>query len=115
MVIRVAALDILKSRHSEFTRERQRFTRHRLMCVARAHGFRVLRCTYANSLLLPIALARFRIWEPLLRRPPASGTGPVPRWMDRLLFALLAVESAWIGAGRNFPAGQSLLLIGERA
>jgi ubiquinone/menaquinone biosynthesis C-methylase UbiE len=114
LVLRVSALDILRSRHSEFTHERQRFTRARLMGLVEERGFRVLRCSYANSLLLPVALARFRVWEPLFRKPPASGTALVPRWLDRMLYMPLAVESTWLGWGANFPAGQSLLLLGEK-
>jgi SAM-dependent methyltransferase len=114
LVLRVSALDILRSRHSVHAFERQRFTRRRLMGLVTGCGVRVLRCTYANSLLMPVALARFRLWEPLLRKPPASGVEPVAPWFDKLLYAPLAVESAWIGAGRGFPAGQSLVLIGEK-
>jgi hypothetical protein len=77
-------------------------------------GVRVLRCTYVNSLLLPVALAKFRVWEPLLRKPPASGVEPVAPWLDKLLYAPLALEAAWLGAGHRFPAGQSLVLIGEK-
>ena len=43
-----------------------------------------------------------------------SGVHPVAPWLDRLLFAPLAIEAAWLGAGRNLPTGQSLLLIGEK-
>lgn len=114
LILRVSALDLLRSRHSEFTYERQRFTGKRLKQLASAHGIRVLRCTYANSLLLPIALLKFRIWEPLLRKPPASGVELVPRWLDRLLYMPLAAEAAWLAAGLNFPLGQSLILIGEK-
>ena len=114
LVMRVAALDILRSRHSGFVLERQRFTRRRLEELARANGLRVLRSTYANSLLLPVALAKFRVVEPLLRRPPSSGVEPVAPWLDSLLYALLALESAWLGAGRGLPAGQSLILIGQK-
>ena len=114
MVIRVSALDVLRSRHSEFTHERQRFTRARLVRLVEERGFRVLRCTYANSLLLPVALARFRIWEPLLRKRPASGTAPVSPWLDRMLYLPLAAESLWLGWGGNFAAGQSILLFGEK-
>ena len=74
----------------------------------------MLRCTYANSLLLPVALARFRIWEPLLRNGPASGTAPVSPWLDRMLYLPLAAESLWLGWGGNFAAGQSILLFGEK-
>lgn len=114
LVIRTSALDILRSRHSEHAFERQRFTRKRLVNLVADAGIRVLRCTYANSLLLPVAFAKFRLWEPLLHRPASSGVEPVSPWLDRALFAPLAAEAAWIGAGRNFPAGQSLILVGEK-
>ncbi len=115
LAVRVSALEALRSRHSAFAGERQRFTRARLSRLFEQRGIRILRCTYANSLLMPVALAKFRIWEPLLRRPPASGVAAVPGWLDRLLFAPLAVEASWLGAGLNLPAGQSLVLIGEKA
>jgi SAM-dependent methyltransferase len=114
LLLRVSALNALRSRHSEFTGERQRFTRRRLIRVARDCGFRVLRCTYANTLLLPVALARFRLWEPLMRRPPASGTGPVSAWLDRLLYLPLAVEASLLTRGFDLPVGQSLILIAEK-
>ncbi len=114
LVIRVAAQDILRSRHSQFTGERQRFSRSRLISLAERHGLRVLRSSYANSLLFPAAFLKFRVWEPLLRKPPASGLAPAPAWLDRMLYSALAGESYWLGAGLNFPLGQSLILIGEK-
>ena len=115
LVVRAAAFDILRSRHSEFAFERQRFTRRRLKRLMAAAGVRMLRCTYANSLLLPVALAKFRLWEPLLRQRAASGVEPLAPWMNRLLHGPLALEAAWIGAGHNLPVGQSVLFIGEKA
>lgn len=115
IVIRAAALNILRSRHSEFVYERQRFTRGQLARMARSAGVRVLRCTYANSLLLPVAFAKFRLWEPLTRQAPSSGVEPVAGWLDRVLYGALAAERAWIGAGLNLPIGQSLILIGEKS
>ncbi len=114
IAIRVSALDILRSRHSMFAHERQRFTRPRLIELAERHGVRVLRCTYANSLLMPVAFAKFRLWEPLFAAEPASGVTPVAGWLDRMLGVPLTLESRWIGAGLGFPAGQSLILIGRR-
>jgi SAM-dependent methyltransferase len=114
IVMRTSALNILRSHHSEFAYERQRFTRRRLRQLMESAGFRVVRCTYANSLLMPVALAKFRIWEPLQRAPASTGLEHVNPWLDRLLYVPLALESGWLGAGLNFPLGQSLLLIGER-
>jgi len=114
VAVRTSALDLLRSRHSQFAFEHQRFTRRRLIELFTKAGIRVVRCSYANSLLLPIAAAKFRCWEPLLRRGPASGLRPLPRWLDSLLYRFLLAEAAWLGRGRNFPAGQSLILIGSR-
>jgi SAM-dependent methyltransferase len=115
LVLRASALDMLRSRHSQFAHERQRFTRRRLIELARLCGFEQLRCTYLNSLLIPVALAKFRIWEPLTRQAPSSGVQPVAGWLDRALYSALAVEAAWIGAGGSFPLGQSLLLIAQKS
>ena len=114
VVVRTSALDMLRSRHGEFAHERQRYTRRRLMGLFAGAGIRVLRCTYSNSLLMPIALLKFRLWEPLLRKPAESGVQRVAPWLDRLLYVPLAMEAAWLGAGHNLPAGQSLVLIGEK-
>lgn len=114
MVLRTSALNVLRSRHSEFVGERQRFTRGRLTGALRECGIRVLRSTYANTLLLPVALAKFRVWEPLRRAAPESGVRPAAGWLDRLLYGFLWAESVWVGRGFDLPAGQSLILVGEK-
>jgi SAM-dependent methyltransferase len=114
LALRVSALDILRSRHSEHAMERQRFSRRRLVDAVRAQGFAVGRVTYANSLLMPVALAKFRLWEPLSGQSADSGVKPVAPWLDGLLHAPLALEARWIGSGLGFPAGQSLILLANR-
>lgn len=115
LILRAAALNALRSRHSQFVGERQRFTRRRLTRALTQAGFHLLRCTYANSLLLPVALARFRLWEPLMRRPPASALTPLPVWLNRLLLGCLRAEARWIASGRDLPLGQSLIFIARKA
>ncbi len=114
LIIRVSALDVLRSRHSTFAHERQRFTKARLVQLLQDHGFTAQRCTYANSFLMPLALMKFRVWEPITRMPPQSGVAPVSPPLDRLLYAPLAAEAALIGAGLNLPLGQSLIVVAER-
>jgi hypothetical protein len=94
--------------------ERQRFTRSRLIKLAEDTGFKVLRCTYANSLLLPVALLKFRVIEPLFGGEPESGVQPVAPWLDKLLHAPLKAESKLLPTGINLPLGQSLILLAER-
>jgi SAM-dependent methyltransferase len=114
LAVRVSALDALRSRHSEFAHERQRFTRLQLKRLVAGAGLEVLRCTYANSLLTPVAFTKFRIVEPLLRAKPESGLQRVSPWLDRLLYAPLEWESRWIGSGRDLPIGQSLMLLARK-
>lgn len=113
LALRVSAFDGLRSRHSEFAQERQRFTRARLRAQVERAGLRELRSTYANTLLAPVAFAKFRIWEPLTKQAPASGVVPVAPWLDRALHVPLALEAKWLRAGGNLPFGQSLILIAE--
>jgi SAM-dependent methyltransferase len=115
LVLRTAALEILRSHHAEFTGELQRYRRGQIVTLAAENGMRILRCTYANTLLMPIALAKFRIIEPLMRGQPSSGVEPVAPWLDRLLFGALRMESAWLGSGHGLPIGQSLILVAERS
>jgi SAM-dependent methyltransferase len=114
LALRVSALDLLHSRHSDFAHERQRFTGPRLQQAVEAAGFRTERVTYVNSLLLPVSLFKFRVWEPLTRAPAASGVAGGPAWLDRLLYLPLRAEAAWVGRGGSFPVGQSLVLTGRR-
>lgn len=114
LMIRTPAFDFLRSRHSEFVHEKQRFTRSHLTAAAARAGFRMERVTYANALLLPVAAFKFRIWEPLTRQTAASGVQPAAGWLDRFLYLPLQMEAAWIGRGGAFPAGQSLLLIARK-
>lgn len=114
LALRVSALDILSSHHSRHAMERQRFTRARLTEAVHAAGLDVLRVSYANALLLPVALFKFRVWEPLTGGQPDSGVKPVPGWLDNLLHAPLALEARWLARGGAFPAGQSLVLLARR-
>ena len=114
VVVRTSALDILRSRHGEFACERQRFTRRRLMETIRGRGHTAVALHLSQ---LPAAAGRAGQIPDVgaaVAPAPESGVQPVAAWLDRLLFAPLAMEAAWLGAGRNFPAGQSLLLIGEK-
>lgn len=115
LVLRASALDALRSRHSQFTHERQRFSLQRLEALVTTSGIRVLRSTYANSLLLPVALAKFRIIEPLMKSPPSSGVERLPSLVNRALLLPLVAESAWLRLGRNLGLGQSAIVIGEKA
>jgi SAM-dependent methyltransferase len=114
MALRAGAFEMFRGRYSQYIGERQRFRRTQLVEAVERAGIRPLRCTYVNALLAPLALAWYRGWEPLARGG-SHGLEPPPGWLDRLLYAPLAAESWWLGAGLNFPFGQTVLLLGEKA
>jgi ubiquinone/menaquinone biosynthesis C-methylase UbiE len=114
LFLRVSALEALRSRHSIHVLERQRFTRNRLIRAVRAQGFSVDWCSYANSILSPVAFVKFRIVEPLIRSEETSGVKPVSPWLDKILHAALKAEAHWLGKRSRFPIGQSLILIARK-
>ncbi len=114
LILRVSALDILRSRHSIFAHERQRFTRKRIQDSVREAGFRVDDCSYANSLLLPVALFKFRVWEELTRQEAKSGVAVPAAPLNSLLQGVLGLEAAWLRLGGHFPLGQSILVLATK-
>jgi SAM-dependent methyltransferase len=114
LILRASALDILRSRHSVFAHEKQRFTRGRLVEAIERAGLQVLDVSYANSLLLPVAFAKFRIWEELTNQPPQSGVEVPAGWLNALLRVPLEIEAWWLRIGGTLPLGQSLLIHAEK-
>lgn len=114
LLLRASAFRWLRSRHSQFVHERQRYTRGILEPVLAAHGLELIRSTYANSLLLPVALFKFRIWEPLSAAQPQSGLQPVHPLLNGVLERVLRAEAAWLRKGGSFPVGQSLWILARK-
>ena len=109
----VPAYQWLWSGHDEINHHHRRYTRRSLVRVAEQAGWELVRTTYFNSLLLPVAIAlrgldRFSsskttessldLWVP----PPP---------LNWLLERPLALEAALIKRGGRIPAGLSLLAV----
>jgi len=115
LVLRVAAFRTLRSRHSEFVSERQRYRAREMLPLLAALKFKVIRWTYANAFLSPVAMLKFRVWETLRREAPHSGVAtPPPPWMNRLLRRVLLCEAAMLRRGFRFPFGQSFLALAQK-
>jgi ubiquinone/menaquinone biosynthesis C-methylase UbiE len=114
LVLRCSAFRWLRSNHSAFVREVQRYTMSRLRPLLTAVKMEPIRYTYANTMLLPVALAKFRVWEPLFDREPESGLRPLSPWLNRTLEAVLRLEATWLRSGGGLPIGQSLWLIARK-
>jgi SAM-dependent methyltransferase len=111
---RAAAFRLLRSRHSEFAWTRQRYTRPRLLALCRDAGLEPRRATYANFLLSPIALAKFRVWEPLFDRQPSSGLKRLPGPVEAIFRGALRLEAGLIRRGVSLPFGQTVIVVSRK-
>lgn len=112
LLIRLPAYEFLRSKHDRAVHTRRRYTRNSVISLLREAGFHIERCSYVNSLLLPLAVAQ-RLLEqvlPALERPQSDLALPAPR-VNNLLSWPMAAEAAWLEMGGSFPAGLSILCL----
>ena len=110
LLITVPAYPRLWSSHDELNQHCRRYTRAALLGRAVEAGWRPLRTTHFNALLLPGAAA----WRLLARRRPDNGEGAselvtTPAALNWLLEQPLRAEAALLRSGRRIPAGLSLV------
>jgi SAM-dependent methyltransferase len=114
LAMRAAAFGFLRSKHSEWVGETHRVRLPELRAAAESAGFRIRFASYANTMLLPVAIAKFRLWEPLTGATPASGVEMPSPWLNRLLEVPLRVECLCFRSGMRMPVGQSVYLFAEK-
>jgi SAM-dependent methyltransferase len=112
LLLQLPALDRLRSRHDAEVATRERYTAGRLRARLVEAGFEVLRLSYANSLLLPVALAHrlSERWRP--PGPAADLALPSPA-VNRAAEAALSLERRWL-AHADLPLGLSVLALARR-
>lgn len=116
--VRVAAYEWMRSGHDEALATQRRYSLPALQQKLKHVGFRILRATYANSTLLPVAavnrlvLKRFGLTSKGSDVKPLS---PALQWVDGILKTTLAAEARWLArAGASLPAGLSAICIAEK-
>jgi SAM-dependent methyltransferase len=109
LLIREPAYDWLRGSHDSAVGTRHRFTRRELVRLLSDAGFAIRRATYANALLLWLAIP-YRLFS----RGETSDVKPVSATMNRLLEAVLRIEAAIIRR-TSLPAGLSIVILGERS
>jgi SAM-dependent methyltransferase len=113
ILLQVAAYRALWSAHDVATLTRHRYTRDELAEKVKRAGFDVVRITYRNTLLSPLA-----ILVKLLRRAGAdtatrSDLVVLPRLVNRGLFLLLAFEN-YVARRVSLPFGVSIFCIAQK-
>lgn len=111
ILVKVPALKILWGAHDEAVHSRHRYTRSELERLLDGAGLRLVRSTYANSLLFPVLLSR-RALDRVLNRH-GSDVALLPPLLERLFGGLLTVE-AWLLGRLNLPIGASVFAVAKK-
>ena len=109
-LLQVAAYRALWSAHDVATLTRHRYTRHELIEKIKSAGFDVVRVTYRNTVLSPLA-----VLIKLLRRAGAksatrSDLVGLPHLVDRVLFVIVAFEN-YVTRRVRLPFGVSIFCV----
>ena len=111
LMLAVPAMPSLWSGHDVAHHHQRRYTARTLEAVVQAAGYRTLRRTAFNSLLLP-AIVGVRWLNRLLGREGGDEDRIPPAPINRLLAGLFGAERH-VAVRGLFPAGVSLALVAE--
>jgi SAM-dependent methyltransferase len=115
--VRVAAYEWMRSGHDQALATYRRYTLGELQQALERAGLSVVRATYANGILLPVAALRRLVLPRLRLAPGGSDVKPLPRrlrWVDRILGAALGLEARFLRRPTaTLRAGLSAVCIAE--
>jgi SAM-dependent methyltransferase len=116
--VRAAAYEWMRSGHDEALNTQRRYGLGQLTGRMERAGFRVLRATYANSLLLPAAAVRRLVLKRVGLADSGSDVKPLPpalAWLNRALASALHAEARLLKRpGASLPAGLSTVCVAEK-
>jgi SAM-dependent methyltransferase len=114
MLITVPAYPSLWSLHDVANHHYRRYSRRTLRAVAEGSGWRVVRLSSFNSLLLAPAAAVRLAQRRRLRNIDGSYTPELklgPAWLNGVLERPMRAEARWLSRGHTLPVGLSLLAV----
>jgi ubiquinone/menaquinone biosynthesis C-methylase UbiE len=118
MFVRSAALKWMKSGHDVDLGSQRRYSLKELEEKITSAGFKLLRSTYANTLLLPLAVFKRHILGRIGLLDNGSDVKPLPgglKWMEKILATALKLEAAYLKyAGRKLGIGLSAIVIAQK-
>ncbi|GAB4547204.1 MAG: class I SAM-dependent methyltransferase [Anaerolineae bacterium] len=112
LLVMDSALPGLWSHHDEIFYARQRYTLDEMGRIISDAGLVPQKLSYANTLLLPLALAvrRLACWFPSLSEVEMR---PLPPWLNRAFRGVLHLEAFWLRRG-GFPIGSSVVCLAQK-
>ncbi|MGH9845015.1 MAG: class I SAM-dependent methyltransferase, partial [Blastocatellia bacterium] len=116
--VRCAAYEWMKSGHDQALGTQRRYNLEELNLKLRRAGFEILRETYANCLLFPIAAMRRLVLKRLGLAGGGSDVKPLPprlEWINQTLTNALQWEAGRLkGPNARMPFGLSAICIAQK-
>ncbi|HEY0319984.1 MAG TPA: class I SAM-dependent methyltransferase [Pyrinomonadaceae bacterium] len=117
--VRAAAYEWMKSSHDEALGTQHRYSIHELTGKLERAGFTILRASYANSILLPIAAIRRLLLKRIGLADRGSDVKPLPPglgWLNSAFLGLLRGEANLIKRTKiNLPVGLSIICLAKKS
>jgi ubiquinone/menaquinone biosynthesis C-methylase UbiE len=117
--IRVAAYPWMRSDHDDVLGTHRRYSLESVRGTLESVGLRVVRATYANSVLLPVAVVRRLVLKRIGLAARGSDVKPLPstlRWLNAAFTGALHAEARVLRHPRlTLPGGLSAICVVERA
>ena len=115
--VRVAAYEWMRSSHDAALATQHRYSLNELIGAVEKAGFKVLRTTHANSLLMPLAMFR-RLVLKRVGLGSGSDVKPLPallRWLNPVFTTVLRTEAAWLKRSyRKLGFGLSAICVAQK-
>jgi ubiquinone/menaquinone biosynthesis C-methylase UbiE len=116
--VRVAAYEWMRSGHDEALGTQRRYTLSELSGKMGDVGFEILRATYANSFLLPVAAVRRLLLKRIGLSDKGSDVKPLPEnldWLNRTLKSFLSKEAKILSRSKaKLPVGLSAICVAKK-
>lgn len=112
IVINVSAYQWLWSYHDDAVNTKYRYRRSELVRMVRSCQLVNVQASYANMFILPLIVARRKIFPP---KVPTSDVKPYSPMIDQLFSLLASAEHAWLRHKHSLPTGCSVFLAAYKA
>ena len=113
LLLRLPAYSWLRGQHDERVHTRRRYSRRELKSILPAHGFEIVKASYVNTALFPLAVGKRlseRIWKPSRKGSDLTlSTG----LLNSVFKALLSAEAPFVRT-TSLPFGLTLLVLARK-
>jgi SAM-dependent methyltransferase len=116
--VRAPAYQWLLSSHDELFESTHRYSTSELRRKMSQAGFRIVRTSYANTILFPLAMTVRLLRKTLGLAANKTDTQPWPpslQWLNGPFKSCLRLEAKWLALGKTLPFGLSAICIGIKA